>query len=281
MSAMRPFRNSGWPHYETMQSILPSINPRGTHAYRAALAPPPNPSSNEPEAEADTGVHNRNESGTSGITMADDDVVGSSTLVDSASTDVDEVAAAAAVNLGKRTHQMMSSDSGVSLPHTGSVLTTMESRGSIAGGSNVGSNAGASNARAGGSTPGCSKAGCSKAGPSQVSGSTRREPKMSPTAAVVGMQGSLNRLTDVVERTFASTEEPGVAARRDAIRLVQVNQDGLSSAQKAGLVELFMEKPVFAETYAALTDMAVRRRFVKKRLSEVVVQDELSDPEVE
>lgn len=41
-----------------------------------------------------------------------------------------------------------------------------------------------------------------------------------------------------------------------------------------------MEKPVFAETYAAITDPAVQKKFVKKRLSEVGVQDladELSD----
>jgi hypothetical protein len=72
-----------------MQSILPSINPRGTHAYQATLTPLPNPS-NEPEAE--TGAHNWNESNTCGITMTDDDVAGSSTLVDSMSMDVDKVA---------------------------------------------------------------------------------------------------------------------------------------------------------------------------------------------
>ena len=272
---MRPFRNSGWLHYETMQSILPSINPRGTHVYRATLAPPPNPS-NEPEAE--TGAYNRNKHGTTtyGIMTTDDDVVGSSTLVDGSSMDIDKVAS---VNPGKCTYTMMSSDSGVSLPNTGSVPTTMQ----ITGGSNAGSNIGRSSVRnsdAGGSRAGGSKGGHLKGGHLRVGGSMKKEPRLNSTAAVVGMQGSLNRLTDVVERTFASTEEPGVAARRDAIGLLQVNQDGLSSSQKAALVELFMEKPVFAETYAAITDPSVQKKFVKKRLLEVIVQesaDELSD----
>jgi hypothetical protein len=65
-------------------------------------------------------------------------------------------------------------------------------------------------------------------------------------------------------------------------KLLQVNQDGLSSSQKATLVELFMEKPVFPETYSAITDPTIRKKFMKKRLSEAVVQelaDELSDVE--
>lgn len=163
------------------------------------------------------GAHNGNKSGTCGITMTDDDAVGSSTLVDGASIDVDKVAS---VNPGKHTHTMMSSDSGVSLPDTSSVLTTMQSRGSITGRSNAGSDIGGSNVRdsnAGGSRAGGSKLGGLKGehlkgGHLQVSRSMKREPRMISTAAVVGMQGSLNHLTDVIERTFASTEEPGVAA---------------------------------------------------------------------
>ena len=88
------------------------------------------------------GAYNWNESNTCGIMMTDDNVAGSSTLIDSTSMDVDKVAS---VNSGKCMHSMMSSDSAVSLPDTGSVLTMIQSRGLMAGGSNAGSNVGGSN----------------------------------------------------------------------------------------------------------------------------------------
>ena len=96
--------------------------------------------------------------------------------------------------------------------------------GSRAGGSRAGgSRAGGSRAggsKSGGSKGACSKGACSKGGQLQVSRSMKREPRMNSAATVVEMQGSLNCLTDVIERTFASMEEPGVAAQCDTIALL-------------------------------------------------------------
>lgn len=78
-----------------------------------------------------------------------------------------------------------------------------------------------------------------------------------------GFQGSINRLTDVIEKSVVSTTEDSAVFRRDkALRGLQDVQDGLSEAEKVKLVAIFMGNQAAAETYLALTDDNIRRGFL-------------------
>jgi hypothetical protein len=77
------------------------------------------------------------------------------------------------------------------------------------------------------------------------------------------MQGSINRLTDIFEKSMLGpAEDPAAASRVRAIELVQAQEDGLSTEEKVAMVMKFMKDTVMAETYMSLTDPEVRRYWV-------------------
>ena len=109
----------------------------------------------------------------------------------------------------------------------------------------------------------------SKARPSsnQISASnSARLAKISPATAVVGMQGSINRLTDIFEKSMAQGDDPGVERRSRALQLVQQTEDGLSVGDKVALIALFMKDNVAVETYLSLNDADVRRAWITTML---------------
>ena len=75
--------------------------------------------------------------------------------------------------------------------------------------------------------------------------------KITPATAVMGMQGSINRLTDIFERSMMGQlgEDPAVVSRNRAIELVQTQDDGLLTEQKVMMISHFMKDIVVAETY--------------------------------
>lgn len=96
-----------------------------------------------------------------------------------------------------------------------------------------------------------------------------RTGRATPASAVIGMQGSINRLTDIFEKNMSTNvaEDPATASRNRAIGLVQELDDGLTTDQKIKLISFFMEDLVAANTYISLTDPEVRKGWVLVMLS--------------
>ena len=80
--------------------------------------------------------------------------------------------------------------------------------------------------------------------------------KVTPATAVVGMQGSINRLTNIFERNMTRNmaEDPVTASHNRTIGLVQEQEDGLTTDQKIVLISCFMGDIVAANTYISLVD---------------------------
>lgn len=96
---------------------------------------------------------------------------------------------------------------------------------------------------------------------------TTRLAKISPATAVVGMQGSINRLTDIFEKSMAQGDDPAVERRSRALQLVQESEDALSVSDKVALIALFMKDNVIVETYLSLNDADVRRAWITTMLA--------------
>jgi hypothetical protein len=88
--------------------------------------------------------------------------------------------------------------------------------------------------------------------------------KISQAVAMHGMQGTLNRLTDVFERSMTTFEDGTVSRRDKAMRLLQEVDDGLSSDDKVIVVASFMNNSAAADTYLSLTDDVVRRGWLRR-----------------
>jgi hypothetical protein len=83
--------------------------------------------------------------------------------------------------------------------------------------------------------------------------------KATPASAVIWMQGSINRLTDIFEKSMMShiAEDPATASRNHAMTLVQEYDDDLTVDEKIALVSYFAKDLVAANTYISLTDHEV------------------------
>jgi hypothetical protein len=93
-----------------------------------------------------------------------------------------------------------------------------------------------------------------------LSGAVALSKKITPASAVVGMQASINRLTNIFKANMdRDMPEDSVNASRDrAIRLVQEQEDNLTMEQKVELVFCFMKDVIAANTYISLTDPDMR-----------------------
>jgi hypothetical protein len=81
------------------------------------------------------------------------------------------------------------------------------------------------------------------------------------------MQGTVNQLTDVFEKSMAVPEEGSVMCRDQAMQLVQEVEDGLLTTEKVGLITHFMNNTVAADTYLSLKDSDVRKVWICNMLT--------------
>ena len=230
MQAMCPFRNTGWPYYNKISAIMPTTIMKGTHVYRpttmATISPtnPDTPStmSSVPPSGSEIIAHNHAARGgsTCGETLVgerttDGGAISSSTLAGSTGIDVDSYSPLSSVNLGKCTHSIMSlGSSDIDNPQAHSTPAT--SFGHIKK-KQMSLNAGCSDIK--GSNFGGSKAASGKSNAGGA-GKSRSE-KVSQAAAVMGMQGLINRLTDVFEKSLSQADDSIADRQALAVDLVQ------------------------------------------------------------
>ena len=77
--------------------------------------------------------------------------------------------------------------------------------------------------------------------------------KIMQVTAVVGMQGSIDRLTDIMERSFLPEEptaDPGVERLTRAVKSVE-KDEGLTveAEERAALISVFMANPTSINIY--------------------------------
>jgi hypothetical protein len=93
--------------------------------------------------------------------------------------------------------------------------------------------------------------------------------KITQATAVVGMQGSINRLTDIMERSFLPEEptaDPGVERLTRAVKSVE-KDEGLTVEERATLISVFMANPTSINIYLSLTDPNVRQAWIARVLN--------------
>ena len=110
--------------------------------------------------------------------------------------------------------------------------------------------------------------------------SVKLSTKLSPATAVVGMQGSINRLTDVLKKSMVppppSFEELLSGRRMDAMqRLQATDDDHLSLTQQVGMVSLFNKDIKIVDTYLSLSNDNLRRCWMLTILEENNIGEEV------
>ena len=85
-----------------------------------------------------------------------------------------------------------------------------------------------------------------------------------PASAIIGMQGSINWLTDIFERSMTShlAKDPATTSQSHVMALVQEYDNDLTVDEKIALISYFAKDIVAANTYISLTDHEVRKGWV-------------------
>ena len=95
--------------------------------------------------------------------------------------------------------------------------------------------------------------------------------EITPAVAIYGMQGTLNRLTDIIERNIniQSSTSPTVppSLRTQAITLLQTRNDNLLISEKTKLVCAFTKDIELAEVYVVLEDDELRQAWLRNLLA--------------
>jgi hypothetical protein len=267
-----------------MQSIMFSTAARGTHIYQPAHAPPAS-TFNEPEDEGSMTMVSPQALSVEGLGLATGNshiqVAGGSTTAESAiaknttatSTTAESTAAEhtaidknvvlmdvdkspvitshpTSTSSGKHLHSAMSrvSDEPSSMNITTPIISDRSGKKPNRG-------RGASRSQS-----------CTSAQPHASSSITST--KISPAAAMVGMQAQIGRLTDVFEKSM-TTPENGLASQRSlAITRLQDVDDDLSMSDKVRLIGLFQRDAVTAQTYLDLIHDDVRQAWLHSILDD-------------
>lgn len=86
--------------------------------------------------------------------------------------------------------------------------------------------------------------------------------------AVFGMQGSLNRLTDTIERTMTAPEEKQVERKQMAMRIMEEQDCDLPDAIQIVLMEIIRKDQGFADLYCIATNKNRRVAWIKAYIRE-------------
>jgi hypothetical protein len=242
---MKPFRKKGWEHYDKVQAILPNVTARGKHAF--------SPTSSIP---------NRGES-------SDDDEVMDETVVAGQVVDATTSAGGGGGHVDVESGERMDVD-GVSAATSGASASKRK-HSALEGG---GGEASVSAAPSKSSRPSKKKTSAKPSSSSAIASSvSKKRPSkavaegITQAVALNGMQGSINRLTDIFEKSMSSSvpvhpQEAKEDLRNKALQLLQSRDEGLSEEEMVRVVNIFMRDRDVTGTYLALENDAVRRKWL-------------------
>jgi hypothetical protein len=89
------------------------------------------------------------------------------------------------------------------------------------------------------------------------------------------MQGSVNRLTDIMDNAFkpenlAAPHSASTVDRKNALRLLQERDEGISDDEKVSFCSILMRSDNAVTTYLALEVDRLRQAWMKQTLRELV-----------
>jgi hypothetical protein len=241
---VRPFRNSGWIHYEKLQAIMPT-RARGTHAFRPSVTTTPRPPSSDDIGVAEEAGLGEGDSvidppltpTTSGLSASKGE--GSTTITEDHMVVDSVVNPPLPLSLNASKRKFLSASD---LDDISSISSSDPSKKKRSENSKNSKH----------KTPIASQ---------------RLAAQISQAVAVNNMQGTINCLADVFEKSMATPEEGSVIHRDQAMQLVQEVEDELSAGEKAGLITHFMNNTIAADTYLSLKDPAIRKAWISSMLA--------------
>ena len=281
---MRPFKNVGWPHLEKVQMIIPAgASARGCHIFRltsAHIQPPDivDSTGTTPESpgnptviaggavEAPPLTSGSAAPAVEAVEASSQSIaaIAGSTITGSSGTD--------AGNL-RRTAIGLMTDSGPSTTYSfspsTSVITSKRTHSTMSAETSE-----VANSTATSSNPAPVNKKRQSLNMSSGSGmkASKRSGKVaaqaSQAAAVMGMQGSINHLTNVFEESMRLSGDDTTMHRKDALRLLQEQEDNLLPIQKARMAALFQKDISAADTYVSLVDPPVREAWIDLMLKD-------------
>ncbi|KAG2029554.1 hypothetical protein BDR03DRAFT_987677 [Suillus americanus] len=246
-AAIRPFRNKGWPLYSNMQMILgDNSGTHGRNSLHPATAPPPSINTTDDVLDSidggldlldmDVDVVSAGAAGPSDVPdMSPNLMMPSSNMLHDSST---------------TTHAAGGSQSSKCL-HTNTLLNLTETSSQITGSTPMSTNPDTQASLPLSSTLVSSqllapkKAQMLAHGNTQmgISSATKIAVKITPATAIMNMQGSINRLTDVIEKDMNGPLELPVPSVPTIISCglgIMHSKDGdLTAAQRASLLHIF------------------------------------------
>jgi hypothetical protein len=240
---MRPFRNSGWRYLKTFESIIPVSGAKGRHVFTPTLATAPSTQFDEDEEV---------ELGSTGMGISSGGGESSTIVSHGAGMDVDTEDP---ISFSKRKasldNDMDSYISGSSGPPDTASSTSMrpaKKKTSLTSGSK-------------------------RSSKSRVRNTSKLSAQASTAIAIHDMQGTLNRITDIFEK---STQDPSSAKLDEAIQRLQTTDDGLTMDKKTSVINQFLNKPSVANAYLALTDDALRVNWLRAMLTQIASSKDIN-----
>jgi hypothetical protein len=98
--------------------------------------------------------------------------------------------------------------------------------------------------------------------------SARKATEISNATVLHGMQGTMNRVTDIFEKSVTQPLDPQSSVRSEALHYLQTREDDLNLNQTTQMVRVFMKDNIAAETYVALVNDNLRRNWLAQMLAE-------------
>ena len=277
---MRPFRNEGWVYLSQMESILPVSGAKGRNVFVASaatsssqmIADQLNISDAEAEDLPDAVKAARN----IGAGGGDGGVGGSGEINDGRvsvdrkiscdkgvvddSMDIDKGPIETSLSSSsKRKHSLDTGGLSLTSSHITSVPTTSAPSSEPAN-KKVNSSKGKGKQPAGKQTVKSSSSAGKKV-------SAARAAQISNATVLHGMQGTMNRVSDIFEKSVSQTTDPHLAARDEALDFLQTREDGLTLDDKKKLILMFMKDVVIAQTYNRLINEDLRQSWIAEMLA--------------
>ncbi|KAG2354517.1 hypothetical protein BDR07DRAFT_1382197 [Suillus spraguei] len=286
---MCPFRNCGWVYLEQMQEILPVGGARGVGAFQATDVPVPS-TNDEPDVDA-TGVQ---APGSSSSMSGDVIMSGANAPPPLSMPPLSGTPIMSGINAppllsmtppsgtptrptfsticstGKCSHDASSMFQDDATTFTSTVPSSDQPQPSQPASKIQKSQTGWS--QTGWSQTGWSQTGQLCAGQlredsSCLMTSAARAAKITPAAAVMGMQGSINRLTDVIERGMVTDVERLEKQRHTALNLLNGEDMDLYPLQeRVNVMHMFSDDPAVTDTYLQTDDRDTRYAFIQHML---------------
>jgi hypothetical protein len=235
---MRPFRNSGWDYLTQMESIIPVSSPKGHHTFAASSAwMMTNQSDDGEEKDLPDAIKAAGSNQAGAVVSA---------------MHIDQFPIKTSVSSSsKRRHSLINIDTHLLLSsHAKSAPTTIASS--------------EPTSKKHSSSKGKQLAGSSAAYKSNSAAT--RATKVTQNTILHGMQGTMNRVTNIFERSVAQPTDLQAGARDEALDFLQTCEEGLSVADQKKLVILFMKDAVVAQTYSRLVNEDLRWSWIAEML---------------